>query len=184
MYCLRICHQNCINEYIQVYSHRTYESLNKTIEIKSANSPLIEYQFISKLSLFNYASNLGGIISIWFGVAVIDLHQFVEKLLIIVVTIAFKIKSILNWRNIFQILVIQIFIYLLVLINNYISILFLKMKKINWKLIFQTFSLICFIYQSLDMTQNYLEYRTVVNVKTEHELMILCRAHCKAIKSF
>jgi hypothetical protein len=49
--------------------------LISTIRIQSANSPVYEYELNSKLSFFDYASNLGGIISMWFGLAVIDTHK-------------------------------------------------------------------------------------------------------------
>ncbi len=81
IFCLRTCQQNCINEYFQVYPYEKYEFSTKTVVIQSENSPLLEYQMNSKFSLFNYASNLGGIISMWFGVGVIDTHKLSNKLI-------------------------------------------------------------------------------------------------------
>jgi hypothetical protein len=72
IFCLRTSQQNCIEEYFQVYSYETFKFSNKTVVIKWANSPLSQYEMNLKFSLFNYASNLGGIISMWFGFAVID----------------------------------------------------------------------------------------------------------------
>ncbi len=171
MYCLRICHQNCINEYIQIQFEKIKKFGNKTIEIKSANFPIMEYESISRVSIFNYASNLGAIFSIWFGVAVVDLHKFFEQLMIIIYNLIIKLNSILEFQKLLQITFIYRIINSLVKIIRYISSLILKVKKLNFKLFFKIICLTCFVYQFIQMTSEYLKYKTVVFVRKELEIM-------------
>jgi hypothetical protein len=144
MFCLRNCRQNCINEYIQVDYYETIEFSNKTITIKSSNFPLFGYELISKFSLHNYASNIGGIISLWFGLAVVDLHKLIKQLMIVFRKFFRKIGTILTSIKIIRNLFNHRFIFLLVKINNFISILFIKAENFNWKLIFKMLCLLCF----------------------------------------
>jgi len=172
MYCLRICHQNCIEEYIQIYFYNRNENLNKSIIIKSANSPLFQYYLIPKNSIFVYASNLGGIISMWFGVAVIDLHHLMIQFLLIFDKINTKIRLILNALVIYKIPIIYELIILFGFMNRYISLISSKIYKFNWRLLFKIICLICFAYQSIEMTKEYLEYRTKVNIRIVEDIMI------------
>jgi hypothetical protein len=172
MYCLRICHQNCIEEYIQIYSYNRNENLNKSIIIKSANSPIFQYDLIPKNSIFIYASNLGGIISMWFGVAVIDLHHLMIQFLLIFDKININIRSILNAILIYKIPIIYQFIIALRFINHYISLISFKIQKFKWRSLFKIICLICFVYQSIEMTKEYLEYRTKVNIRIVEDIMI------------
>ncbi len=145
IYCLRKCHQNCIDEYIQVYSYDTIESTNKSIEIKSSNSPLLVYELIPKFSLFNYASNLGGIISMWFGLAIIDLYKLIEKFINFFDKISTKLNSIIYSIDMYQNLLIYRIVSFILSIDIHISLVFIKVRKIKWKLLFNIFCLTCFV---------------------------------------
>ncbi len=171
IFCLRKCNQNCNDEYIEVGFHKTNDLSTTLIEIRSANSPLFEYEMKSKFSLFNYASNLGGIISMWFEFAFIDLRAILEKFIVIIIEFTRKLRLVLNLIQFFRRFIVYRFVFLLVMINNLISIIFLKVQKFNWKLLFKIFCLICFMYQSIQMTSEYLKYRTKVNVNIEDENM-------------
>jgi hypothetical protein len=168
IFCLRTCQQNCINEYFQVYTYEKNEISNKKVVIQLANAPLFEYEMNSKFSLFNYASNLGAIISMWFGFAVIDIHLILKRFLAIFSQIFQKIVTKLNSIQIFQNLFIRHIIYLFIFINNYISIFFVKVQKINLKLLFKIFCLICFLYQLFELTSDYLLFKTFIEVKLEN----------------
>jgi hypothetical protein len=170
IFCLRTCQQNCINEFIKIYPYEKHEFSNKSVVIQSANFPLLEYEMNSKFSLFKYASNLGGIMSMWFGFAVIDIHMILKQFIAILSKIFQKIITTLNSIEIFQNLFIQQIIYLFIFINNYISIFFLKVQKINLKLLFKIFCLICFFYQSFELTSDYLLFKTFIEVKSENNV--------------
>jgi hypothetical protein len=172
MYCLRICHQNCIEEYIQIYSYNRNEILNKSIIIKSSNSPLFQYDLIPKNSIFVYASKLGGIISMWFGVAVIDLHHLMIQIILVFDKINTKIRSILNAIGNYEIAIIYELIILFRFINHYISLISFKIQKFKWRLFFKIICLIFFAYQSIEMTKEYLEYRTKVNIRIVDDIII------------
>jgi hypothetical protein len=94
--CLRNCRENCITEYTSFYLFSEEEKKNSktTIKLQITNNPIYEYSMYSKLSLVNYASNLGSIISMWFGFSVIDLHKLFEQLLIILIYISEKFNFI------------------------------------------------------------------------------------------
>jgi hypothetical protein len=91
IFCLRTCQQNCVNEYFQINSYEKYEISNITTKIKAANSPLLEYEMNLKLSLFKYASNLGGITSMWLGFAIIDSYKPVKQFFVFLIKIFQKI---------------------------------------------------------------------------------------------
>ncbi len=170
IFCLRTCKKNCNDEYFQVHSYETFKYSNKTVVIKSANFPLLEYELNTKFSLFNYASNLGGIISMWFEFAVIDTHVLIKQFFAFLSELFMKIVNSLSLVLIFQKFSIYRFINLFIFINYYLSIFFIKAQKIHWKLLFKIFCLICFIYQSIELTSEYLLFKTLIEVKIENEV--------------
>ncbi len=108
----------------------------------------------------------------WFGVAVIDLHHLMIQFLLIFDKINTKIRLILNALVIYKIPIIYQLIILFRFINRYISLISSKMQKFNWRLLFKIICLICFAYQSIEMTKEYLEYRTKVNIRIVEDIMI------------
>jgi hypothetical protein len=110
-----------------------------------------------KISFTEYESNFGSIISIWFSVAVIDVHKLLKHILGIFIQICYKINYILKLR-IFKIF--KILTKVLNRFNNYSLKILIQMKKINCKILFKFISLNCFISinrndNRLSQIQNY-----------------------------
>jgi hypothetical protein len=171
IFCIRKCRRNCINEYFQVEFRNKNPRFNKSITINTANAPLLQYELIPKYSIFVYASNLGEIITMWLGGSVIDLYKLLKQFIIFLIDINKKIRHILNSCENFQILFISKLIILFGFINKYISLITFNIKKINWKLLLRIICLVCFAYQSIEMTIEYLEYKTKVHVRIVEDLM-------------
>jgi len=96
--CSRKCNQNCIDEYTNVYLQQKKENSNKTIEIQSANTPIYGYELHPKFSFIDFVSNIGSIISMWFSVAVIDMHKAIKKLIICFIYVSKKCLPISNLK--------------------------------------------------------------------------------------
>jgi hypothetical protein len=105
----------------------------------------------------------------WFGVAIVDFHKLLKKLMIIISNISRKVRFILKLIEKFLNPFISKLVILMGFINDYISLISLKVMKINPKLIFKIICLTCFAYQSIEMTTEYLEYRTKVNLRLVEE---------------
>jgi hypothetical protein len=167
--CLRNCRENCITEYTSFYLFSEEEKNNSktTIKLQITNNPIFEYSMYSKLSLVNYASNLGSIISMWFGFSVIDLHKLFELLLTIFIYISKKFNLILDLDKILRNLLSLDCIGFLILIKDNIKSIFHKLQKFKWKLLFKILCILCFVYQTIEMTTEYLRYETLVEVKAK-----------------
>jgi hypothetical protein len=131
--CSRKCNQNCINEFIDVYLQQKNENSNKTIAIQSANTPIHKYELHPKLLFIDYASNMGSIMTVWFSVAVVDVHKAVKQTIVCIFHVFKIFNSILNVEKYFAYL--STVLRLLVFANNFLMQVLLKMKKINWKLL-------------------------------------------------
>jgi hypothetical protein len=176
--CSRRCHMNCMTDYYEftyqsktIYplpESRTRPSPISTIRIQSANSPIYEYVLNPKLSFFNYASNLGGIISMWFGVAVIDLHKLFKRLLFILIQITRNVKLIEYLRRYLKIFLA--YNCILLFSSKFYSFL-VKLRGINWKFLIKILCLICFIQQSIKMTLEYLSFKTELSVEMKNHLI-------------
>jgi hypothetical protein len=167
--CLRNCRQNCITEYTNFFLHSEDEKKNsKTkIRLQITNTPIYEYIMCPKLSLVNYASNFGSIMSMWFGFSVINSHKLLEKLLIFPVYMLEKFYYILNLDKILRIILSNKCMLLLILIIDYFKLIEHKIQKFKWKLLFKVLCILCFVYQTIEMTTEYLRYETLVEVKTK-----------------
>jgi hypothetical protein len=108
----------------------------------------------------------------WFGVAVIDLHHLMIQIILVFDKINTKIRSILNAIGNYEIAIIYELIILFRFINHYISLISFKIQKFKWRLFFKIICLIFFAYQSIEMTKEYLEYRTKVNIRIVDDIII------------
>ena len=80
--CLNECIEDCSQEYYELYSTQSENSVNEIIfRIKAKNMPIFEYTFVPKCSLLMYISNIGGLIGLWFGFAVIDVNKLLKFLI-------------------------------------------------------------------------------------------------------
>jgi hypothetical protein len=155
--CLIKCRQNCITEYFnskldnsrnKMFENRkNWKNQNpiseRSIRIKSADYHMFEYIMYPKILFLNFASNSGAIISLWFGVSVIDLNKLIKPILIIPTYFSRIIGIILNF------LLNERSLVLLNIIKSFIIIFHLNFWKNYWKLLFKIICIFCFVYQTI-----------------------------------
>jgi hypothetical protein len=172
--CSRMCKRNCIKEYYKTdysggFCKSSKEDSRKiSIRILSANIPIFEYLLSPKMTFINYASNLGAIISLWFGFAVIDFHNIFKILINYFIRIVQKMNLmflLVRIDEIFQKYLKLNLIVTFIFIDDFFKSLLRKMDKINFKIFLQLVCITFFAYQTIQMTFEYLEYKTVFNVK-------------------
>jgi hypothetical protein len=177
--CSRMCKRNCVKEYYKTdYSGGLCESSKEdsrkiSIRILSANIPIFEYLLAPKMTFITYASNLGGIISLWFGFAVIDFHNIFKILINYLIRIVQKMNLmflLIRIDEIFQKYFKLNFIVTFIFINDFFKSLLRKIDKINLKIVLKLVCIIFFVYQTIEITFEYLEYKTVFNVKWNDNL--------------
>ena len=72
--CINQCKKQCREHYFNIQREFAGAKNNNIVTIKSRNLPIFEYTFEAKYSLFIYISNIGGLMSLWFGFAAIDIY--------------------------------------------------------------------------------------------------------------
>jgi hypothetical protein len=83
-YCANKCKRSCFKEY---YSHlfKQIEINNNesdiSVEIKFRKTSINEYKLYPNYSFTTYASNIGSLMSMWLGLAVIDSYKLIRKIL-------------------------------------------------------------------------------------------------------
>jgi hypothetical protein len=166
--CSRICKQNCILEYYESGFDGRWvrliieEQMNAKIKIQYASKPIFEFRLYPDFTFVKFASNLGGIISMWFGFALFDIHKFIQHYIGFLAKI---IKKILCLEIFLKLYICRKCMEKIIVIRDLISELKGKMKKINFKNLFKIICITCFTYQSIEMTLEYLSYKTVFNVE-------------------
>jgi hypothetical protein len=175
--CLKTCRQNCILEYINSNPEKSgYDEsvrsegsksfiLRKNLIIRSANIPIYEYTMYPKFSFIDYASNLGAVISLWLGIAVNDVFVIIEPVLNFALYLISKISLILQLEYILHYLMNERCLSFIRSINILISTLYLKLRKIKFKYLFQLICIVGFVYQTIDLTLEYLHYKTEVGIE-------------------
>jgi hypothetical protein len=175
--CLKTFRQNCILEYINSNPEKSgfYESvrskrpksfiLRKNLIIRSANIPIYEYTMYPKFLLIDYASNLGALISLWFGVAVNDVYIIIQPVLNLVLYLISKISLILQLEYILRYLLSERCLSFIRSIKILISTLYLKLRKIKFKYLLQFICIVGFFYQTIDLTLEYLHYKIEVGIE-------------------
>jgi hypothetical protein len=175
--CLKTCRQNCILQFINSNPEKSrYDEsvrsegsksfiLRKNLIIRSANIPIYEYTMYPKFLLIDYASNLGALISLWFGVAVNDVYIIIEPVLNFALYLISKISLILQLEYILHYLMNERCLSFMRSINILISTLYLKLRTIKFKYLFQLICIVGFVYQTIDLTLEYLHYRTEVGIE-------------------
>jgi hypothetical protein len=194
----KTCSQNCILEYINSNLEKSgyYESvrsegsksfiLRKNLIIRSANIPIYEYTMYPKFSLIDFASNLGAVISLWFGVAVNDVYIIIQPVLNLALYFISKMSLILQLEYILHYLMNKRCLSFIGSINIFISTLYLKLRTIKFKYLFQFICIVGFVYQTIDLTLEYIYYKTVVGIEIKRyanpPAVSLCRRNNSAYK--
>jgi len=80
--CTKKCQKQCDEHYFDMsYQYRSSGQKKESIvfRIESKNMPIFQHTFEPKYSLWIYVSNIGGLISLWFGLAVIDVNVIIKS---------------------------------------------------------------------------------------------------------
>ncbi len=163
--CEKLCKKECSTEYFDLSFSKDYTSLTQTdkplIILKSRNLPNFRYNFEAKYSFANYMSNIGGIISFWFGWAVIDFSIIMKRIIRIIkiyyhfFMTDYMLEALRNIR-IFK---------LLSKVLEFVGKSIYRLEFFNWKLWLKIVCIPCLLYQIFEITQNYLNFSTNVNVE-------------------
>jgi hypothetical protein len=165
--CLKSCKKECYEEYFNFIANdleipeekENYEFIYK---IESRNLPEFQYIFEAKYSFIIYMSNIGGIVSLWFGLAVIDINIIIKRLFIYL-----KMYSIryMKFDYLLQTMrTIRILKYLPKLIE-FTILLINRLDSLNFKLMAKLICFPLFLYQVIELTIIYLNFSTSVSVQ-------------------
>jgi hypothetical protein len=163
---LKSCKKDCVEEYfsfidknLEIPKEKEYVLIYR---IGARNLPEFQYIFEAKYSFIIYMSNIGGIVSLWFGLAVIDINIIIKRIFIII-----KMYSIQYMRFDYLLQVMKttrILKYLSKLVE--FTILFINgMDSFNFKLMAKLICFPCFVYQVIELTNIYLDFSTIVSIE-------------------
>jgi hypothetical protein len=164
--CAKLCKKECNTEYFDLLTFEENKKYSKqempTIILKSRNLPVFRYNFEPKYSFVDYISNIGGIISLWFGLAVIDLSIIMRRIIRLLKIYYYHyfmndylLKAIKKTK------IFELFTKILELVGK----LLYRLKYCNWKLWLKIVFIPCLLYQVFEITQTYLNFATNVNVE-------------------
>jgi hypothetical protein len=155
------CKRDCIEEY---YSQKLIQERIKyqvdrenliNIIVIPNDRPIFTYELISEYSFVSFASNIGGLLSLWLGFAFIDIYVIIKlKLKYIKISLIYIYKSISKTTLHYYAMNL---IYKLIIITQIMSI-------INYKFCIKIVCFLCFIYQFYETTHAYLQFLTSVNI--------------------
>ena len=162
-----ICDKKCIKDCSQTYytmslNNKYYLTKSDSkIVIKFKSSQDFRYECEVKLDFVTYLSNIGGLISLWFGLSFIDM-SFVIKLGI--VFLKNKLFE-LNMQKLIEILGKNYFKFKINLILNSLKKILVFIEKHNLKTFLILLSFPIFLYQIYELVDSYLQFSTEVSVE-------------------
>ena len=130
------------------------------LNIHLSKSLINEYEFYGKYTLIIYASNVGEIIGMWFGLSFVDIWDIIVFLSKLMIRYYTKIY------NIFICIAIKIneIILKIPFITKILYTIYISAKNANIRRLIKIIALLIFIYQITIVTMDYLTYRTKVEV--------------------
>jgi hypothetical protein len=168
--CAIKCKRDCIEENYHTFSVSNdllslLSGRNKTIiRFESRNIPFFQYKFEAQYSFVKFISNIGGILSLWFGFAISDIYIIIKKMMIFI--------KIISAQYLFKYLDYMIKILRKIKVLNSVSKVikifkqFIKqLDKYNIRLLVKFLCIPYFFYQVIEITQVYLYFATKVNVE-------------------
>jgi hypothetical protein len=162
--CDKLCKRHCYEDYYRfIETSGSMSSIGNSLllQISARNLPVYEYSAIPKFSFILYMTSIGGLLSLWLGISALDLRAVVEISIEILKNIAMKVVWICFMNEYFY-----NFCLFISKILNYLNFF----KKFYSKKITIILSVICFIYQLIELTIEFTEFKTTINVEIlEHE---------------
>jgi hypothetical protein len=163
--CIQKCRKHCDQNFFDMsHQFRLYfqKKENNVFKIESKNLPVFEYSFEPKYSLWIYASNIGGLISLWFGLAVIDVNVIIKSLLKKLKD--YLLENLLTDYLLNEFMNLRHFRIIFNLLKKLINVI-KRLDKYNWKLIVNIICILCLLYQILFITTDYMKFSTNNSIK-------------------
>jgi hypothetical protein len=153
--CNKMCKKDCTEENYSLIIINRFNQLkslkqNKAIfKIGSRNLPIFQYTFRAEQSFVIFISNIGGIMSLWFGLSFIDIHIIVRKMLVFI-RIFFIEYLLFNHilETLRQTRIFKWFSKILEVLRECFDRLHIK----NLKLLIKLLCIPCFFYQVIEIT--------------------------------
>jgi hypothetical protein len=157
--CEKLCKRHCYEDYyLYMETKLNLSSIGNTllVQISARNLPIFEYSAIPKYSFILYMTSIGGLLSLWLGISALDLRAVVEISIETLKNITMKVVWICFMNEYFY-----NFGSFILKILHYLNFF----KKLYLKKITTILSVICFIYQLIELTLEFTEFKTIVDVE-------------------
>ena len=160
--CDQICIKDCSQTYYTMSLNNKYylTKSDSKIQIKFKSSQDFLYECEVKIDFVTYLSNIGGLISLWFGLSFIDLSSLIESVLD-------YLKNKLSRLNLQRIIEIFEKYYMKFIMNSLLinlKKLFSFIEKHNLRALLTLLSIPIFLYQNYELVDSYLQFWTIVSV--------------------
>jgi hypothetical protein len=164
--CLKKCKRDCIQEYFNILSNSELLKGQNSVFMRlgSRNVPIFQYKFESQYTFVTFISNIGGIMSLWFGFAITDIYIIIKKIMIFIKI--FLAQYLFNYLDLLietlrKIRVLKFIVRVITIFKKFID----RLDKYDIKLIVKFLCIPLFFYQVIEMTQIYLYFSTNVNAE-------------------
>ena len=143
-----------------------YASQASVVRIIYELTKVLEYKPEPIQTMTIYLSNIGGLLSLWFGLSFIDTSIFIRSSINIIIILSMilrnKIHEILIIRHVFDCL--KFSFALVKNLNTFITVM-ASLKNFNWKLLLIVLTFPLLLFQVYQLSENYLQFTTKVNVE-------------------
>ena len=164
----KVCDKKCTKSCSQVYHTMSLDNKyyltnsNSKIKIKFKSSQEFHYKTEVKETFVLYLSDIGGLISLWFGLSVIDLSSLIKSLFGILKNYLLHIKVLHldKIKLILDRLAIKIRVSLLF---DRINAILLRINDFKWHLFFTVITIPILLYQIYELVDSYLQFSTEVS---------------------
>ena len=137
----KICYKNCAKDCTQVYytmnikNRHSSQNTDSIIDMKYNLQKDFLYKSEIKIKFSNYLPDIGGLLSLWFGLSFIDLSSLIKLLLVYLrQKVLNQIKRFLKSNN------VKVFFTIMNKVLKYL-------EKYNWRTILKIISVPIFLYQ-------------------------------------
>ena len=162
-----ICDKKCIKDCSQTYytmslNNKYYLTKSDSIiQIKFKSSQDFRYECEVKIDFVTYLSNIGGLISLWFGLSFIDLSSLIKLCIVFM-----KIKlSRLNLQKSIEILGKYYIKFKINSLFEALNKIVVFIEKHDLKTFLTLLSVPIFLYQIYELVDSYLQFSTEVSVE-------------------
>ncbi len=164
--CVKECKRDCTEEYFNPFKTQSFgtEKKKNIIRFEARNLPIFQYKFEPQYSFVQFISNIGGILSLWYGISVSDIYVIIKKILIYIQI--YLTQYLFNYldsliETLTKIRILKFIVKVIIIFKKFID----RLDKYNIKLFVRFLCIPYFVYQVIEITQIYLYFSTNVNVE-------------------